>query len=91
MVKKSQKLVNIVCERSLIGHFYQSVLIEYQEILKLEKSDEFLGLKANLTLIEPKFGPWGPDPTPKVGSIWGYFLDFTWIPKLDQYFGHKNP
>ena len=44
-----------------------------------------------MTLIEPKFGPWGPDPTPKVGSIWGYFLDFTWIPKLDQYFGHKNP
>jgi hypothetical protein len=44
-----------------------------------------------MTLIEPKFGPWGADLTPKVGSIWGYFLDFTWIPKLDQYFGHTNP
>ena len=44
-----------------------------------------------MTLIEPKFVPWGPDLTPKVGSIWGYFLDFTWIPKLDQYFGHTNP
>ena len=44
-----------------------------------------------MTLIEPKFGPWGPDPTPKVGLIWGYFLDFTWIPKLDQYFGYTNP
>ena len=44
-----------------------------------------------MTLIEPKFGPWGPDPTPKVGLIWSYFLDFTWIPKLDQYFGYTNP
>ena len=37
-----------------------------------------------MTLIEPKCGPLGPDPTPKVGSIWGYSLDFTWISKLDQ-------
>ena len=44
-----------------------------------------------MTLIEPKCGPLGPDPTPKVGSIWGYSLDFTWISKLDQYFGYTNP
>ena len=33
-----------------------------------------------MTLIESKFVP------SKVGSFWGYFLDFTWIPKLEQYF-----
>ena len=44
-----------------------------------------------MTLSESKFGPWSPDPTPKVCSIWNYFLDFTWILKLDQYFGHTNP
>ena len=35
-----------------------------------------------MTLIESKFGPWGPDPTPKVVSTWGYFLDFNLNPKF---------
>jgi hypothetical protein len=53
-------------------------LIEYdQNSLKLKKSDERLSLRANLTLIEPNFGPWGPYTTPKVGSIRRYFLDFS--------------
>jgi hypothetical protein len=53
-------------------------LIEYdQNSLKLKKSDEPLSLRANLTLIEPNFGPWGPYTTPKVGSNWRYFLDFS--------------
>ena len=56
----------------------------------MKKSDEFLSLRGKLTLIEPKFGPWGPEPTPKLGLIWDYFLDFTRIPKLEQYFGHTN-
>ena len=63
-------------------------MIEFgQESFNLKKSDEFL----SLTLIEPEFGPWGPDPTPKEVSIWGYFLDFSLIPKLDPFFGHTNP
>ena len=33
-----------------------------------------------MTLTEPKFGPWVPDPTPKVGSIWGYFINSPWSP-----------
>ena len=44
-----------------------------------------------MTLITPKFGPWGPRSTPKGGLIWGYFLYLTWIPLMDQYFGHTNP
>ena len=51
----------------------------------MKKSDEFLSLRAKLTLIEPKFGPWGPELTPKVVSIWGYFLDFSLDLKLDPY------
>ena len=35
--------------------------------------------------------PWGPDPTPKVGSIWSYFLDFSLNPKFDPFFGQANP
>ena len=46
---------------------------------------------ANLTLIKPEFGPWGPDPTPKVGSIRVYFVDLSLNPKLDPFFGHTNP
>ena len=49
----------------------------------MKKSDEFLSLRAKLTLIEPEFGPWGPERTPKVVSIWGYFLDFSLDLKLD--------
>ena len=49
-----------------------------------------LSLRANLTLIEPEFGPRGPDPTPKVGSTWVYFLDFSLNPKLDTFFGQAN-
>ena len=44
-----------------------------------------------MTLIEPKFEPWGPDPTPKVGSMWNYFLDLSLNPKLDPSSGHTNP
>ena len=57
----------------------------------MKKSDEFLSLRGKLTLIEPEFGPWGPELTPKVVSIWGYFLDFSLNPKLDPFFGHTNP
>ena len=39
-----------------------------------------------MTLIEPNCGLWGPDPTPKEGKIWGYFLDFSLNPKLDQFY-----
>jgi hypothetical protein len=42
-------------------------------------------------VIEPKFGPWGPNPTQKGGSVWGYFLDLSLNPKLDQFFVHTNP
>ena len=55
------------------------------------KSDEFLSPQANLTLIEPEFGPWGPYQPPKVGSTWGYFLDFSLNPKLDTFFGQASP
>ena len=44
-------------------------MIEFgQESFNLKKSDEFLSLMANLTLIELNYVPWGPKPTPKVGS-----------------------
>jgi hypothetical protein len=69
-------------------------LIEYdQNSLKLKESDELLSLRvrANLTLIEPHFGPWRPYTTPKVGSIWRYFLDFSLNPKLDPFFGDTDP
>ena len=49
-----------------------------------------MSLRANLTLIEPKFGPWGPDQTPKLGLVWSFFLDLSLIPKLDSFFGHTN-
>ena len=51
----------------------------------MKKYDEFLSLRANLTLIEPNFGP------QKVGSIWNYFLDLSLNQKLDPLFGHTNP
>ena len=57
----------------------------------LKKSYEYWSLRANLTLIEPNFGHWGPDPTPKMGSIWSYFLDLSLNPKLDAFFGRTNP
>ena len=44
-----------------------------------------------MTLNEPNSGPWGPDPTPKVGLVWSFFLDLSLIPKLDSFFGHTNP
>ena len=44
-----------------------------------------------MTLIEPKFGPWGPDLTPKVGLVWSFFLDLSLILKSDSSFGHTNP
>ena len=47
--------------------------------------------KRSVTLIELKFGPWGPDPTPKVGSVWSYFLDLSLNPKLNQFFVYTNP
>ena len=43
-----------------------------------------------MTLNELKFGPWGPDLTPKVGLVWSFFLDLNLIPKLDSFFGHTN-
>ena len=43
-----------------------------------------------MTLNELKFGPWGPDLTPKVGLVWSFFLDLSLIPKLDSFFGHTN-
>ena len=68
------------------------MLIEFgQESFNLKKSDEFLSLMANLTLIEPKYGPWGPVSPPKVDSNWDYFLNLSLNPKLDQFFGHTNP
>ena len=61
-----------------IGHFHQSLLIEYgHESLKLEKWDQCLGLRANLTLIEPNCGPWGPYPPLKVGGV--IFQILAWI------------
>ena len=48
-------------------------------------------MRANLTLIEPNCGPWGPYPPLKVGSTWGYFLDFSLNPKLDTFFGQASP
>ena len=57
----------------------------------MRKSDEFLILRTKLTLIEPKFGPWGPEPTPKVVSICSYFLDFSLNPKLDPFWSQPNP
>ena len=59
-------------------------------LANLKKSDEFLSLRPNLALIEPNCGPWGPDPTPKVGSTCLFFLDFSLNPKLDTYFGQAN-
>ena len=44
-----------------------------------------------MTLIEPKFGPWGPDPTPKVGSIWGLFLRFHLDPEIGPIFWSYQP
>ena len=68
------------------------MLIEFgQESFNLKKSDQFLSLMANLTLIESEYGPWGTVPPPKVGSIWGYFLNLSMNSKLDQSFGHTNP
>ena len=57
----------------------------------MKKSDEFLSLKTKLTLIEPKFGPWGPELTPKVVSIGGYSLDASVDLKLDPYVNQPNP
>ena len=57
----------------------------------MKKSDEFLSLRGKLTLIEPEFGPWGPELTPKVVLIWSYFLDFSLNPKLDTLIGYTNP
>ena len=57
----------------------------------MKKSDEILSLRAKLTLIEPEFGPLGPELTPKVVSIWGYFLDFSLDLKLDPYLSQPNP
>ena len=48
--------------------------------LETEKSDEILSLGASLTLIEPKFGPRGPVPSPKVGLLLRFFLDFSLNP-----------
>ena len=68
------------------------MLIEFgQESFNLEKSDEFLGLRGNLTLTEPEYGHWGPEQSPKVGSIWGYFLDSSLNLKLDPSSVHTNP
>ena len=38
-----------------------------QKSFNLEKSGEFLSLRANLALIEPKFEPWGVLTNPKSG------------------------
>ena len=59
--------------------------------LGTEKSDEYLSLRVNLTLIEPEFGPCGPELTPKVVSIWGYFINFSLDLKLDPYLSQTNP
>ena len=50
--------VESITPLGIIGHFYPSLFIEYgQESLKVEKYDKFLSLRANLTQIEPEFGP----------------------------------
>ena len=86
-------LHRINCCIVVFEYFFLPIIVDWIWPKQHEnaRSDVTLSLRVNLTLIEPKFGPWGHDPTPKVGLIWGYFLDFTWIPKLDQYFGYTNP
>ena len=44
-----------------------------------------------MTLIEPEYGPWGPVPSPKVGLLLSFFLDFSLNPKLDTLIGYTNP
>ena len=57
----------------------------------MEKSGEFLSLRANLALIEPKFEPWGGLNQPQKWVQLGFiFLDFSLNPKLDTCFGQAN-
>ena len=55
------------------------------------KSGEFLSLRANLALIEPKFEPWGGLNQPQKWVQLGFiFLDFSLNQKLDTCFGQAN-
>ena len=58
--------------------FFLAIIVDWiwPKKLETEKSDELLSLRANLTLIEPNFGPWGALHNPKSGFNLEVFLRF---------------
>ena len=42
-----------------------------------------------MTLIEPDYGPWGPNPYQKEDSIWGNFLNFSLNLKFDTFWSPR--